>query len=136
MIEEGIYQWLKQNTAIQAAVANTAKPSAQNIFMGFVPESASMPCIMFEKVSSVHDTTLDGPSTYVIRRYQFNCYGQDLENIPGSGYVSAQKVADVLRQQLNGLTGTLPDGTLLFNAILDDETYNAIQDYFIHFQQI
>lgn len=139
MIEEGLYKFLLQNEALQEVL-----PSSSAVFLGAVPESANYPCILLEKVSSVHDTTLDGPSGYVVRRYQFTCKGKDAQNSPGSGYVSAQTVADVLRKQVNGLTGTLPDNTLLFNSILDNELdlfdddaqiHNAIQDYFIHFQQ-
>lgn len=139
MIEEGLFQFLKTNDEIDAVL-----PSENGIFMGFVPEEAKYPCVMFEKVSGVHDTTLDGPSGYVIRRYQFTCYGKDTQNAPGSGYILAQQLADVIRQQMNGLTGTLPDGTLLFNMILDNEldsydadsqTYHAVQDYFVHFEQ-
>lgn len=139
MIEEGLYQFLKQNTALTAVLA-----PKNSIYMGHVPESAQFPCLMFEKVSGVYDTTLDGPSGYVVRRYQFNCYGKDNLTTPGSGYVAAQRLADTLRQQLNGLVGTLPDNTKLFNAILDNDldlfdddlqADVAIQDYFIHFQQ-
>lgn len=137
MIEQGIYNFLQNNTALKAIL-----PATNSIFMGTVPESAQYPCVMFEKISGQYDTTLDGPSGYVIRRYQFTCSGKDLSTEPGSGYVSAQKLADVLRRQLNGLTGTLSDGTQLFNSILDndldayatdDQTYAAIQDYFLHF---
>jgi hypothetical protein len=139
LIEEGLYKFLQTNTAIQDVI-----PTTNSIFMGLVPESASYPCILFFKASGMHDTTFDGPSGYVERRYQFTCLGKEDPQFPGSGYVSAQRVADVLRQQMNGLTGTLPDGTQLFNCILDNEvdiydddgmTHNAIQDYMISFSQ-
>jgi Protein of unknown function (DUF3168) len=136
ILEEGIFQFLKANTALQAVL-----PNEKSIFLGFVPESAKYPCIMFQKISTQNDTTMDGPSGYIIRRYQFNIYGQDSSNSPGSGYVQAQKVASILIQQLDGYSGTLPDGSQVYNTILDteideytdDQTYIAIQDYFIHY---
>lgn len=141
MIEEGLYKFLLANDALKALL-----PPDTGVYMGFVPASAQYPCLMFQKVSGVHDTTMDGPSGYVIRRYQFTCLGKEDSSIPGSGFVSAQRLADTLRQQLNGLAETtLPDGTLLFNAILDNEldlydeegeTHNAITDYFLHFRQV
>lgn len=139
MIEEGLFRFLQTNTAIQEVI-----PTTNSIFMGVVPESASYPCILFFKVSGVFDTTFDGPSGYVQGRYQFVCLGKEDPTHPGSGYVSAQTVADILRQQMNGLTGTLPDGTRLFNSILENSldiydeegtTHNAIQDYILHFSQ-
>lgn len=139
MIEEGIFLWLNQNTAIAPLIT-----AGKSIFMGVVPETASYPNIMFQGVSAQHDTTLDGPSGYVMKRYQFTCNGKDTTNVPGSGYVSAKSLADVLRKQLNGLVGTLPDGTLLFNAILDNEidgydeglfVYRSVCDYLLYFQQ-
>lgn len=140
IIEEGLYLFINQNEAIQAVL-----PTNSGVFMGFVPENAQYPNVMFEKVSSVHDSTLDGPSGYVVRRYQFTCSGRDLPNVLSSGYVSAQKLADVIRQQMDGLTGTLPDGTPLFNMILDNEldsydadaeVYHAVADYFVHYQEL
>jgi hypothetical protein len=139
LIEEGLYLFLNQNTAIAPLIT-----TGNGVFLGVVPENAAFPNIMLRKVSGQHDTTFDGPSGFVIRRYQFTCTGKDAANIPGSGFVSAQKLADVLRQQLNGLVGTLPDGTLLFNAILDNEVdgydsdnsvHRCVVDYLIHFQQ-
>lgn len=139
MIENGFYQWILANEQIADLL-----PSSNNLYMGAVPESAQFPCIMFQKISGLHDTTMDGPSGFTARRYQFNFYGKDTPNTaPGTGYVSCQTLADVFRQQANGLTGTLPDGTKLFNMILDneldlydedDETYKAVRDYMVYFQ--
>lgn len=136
MIEQGLNNFL---------VANLATLTAQNIYMGFVPENAAMPCLMFETVSSKSDTTMDGPSGFVVRRFQFNFYGQDAAtSAPGSGYVAAKRVQEALRLMFDGLTGYLSDGTRVFNVIRDNEvdsydadtnTYHLLTDYFIHFQQ-
>jgi hypothetical protein len=100
---------------------------------------------MIEQISSVNDTTFDGPSGYKERRYQFTVSGKDTQNVPGSGYVSAKRVADVLRQELDGLTGVLPNGIKLFNSILDTDfgsydseaqTYHHIMDFMISFSMV
>jgi hypothetical protein len=141
LIEEGIFRFLQANAPIQATLL---PGTTNNIFLGTVPESATYPCILIRQVSGKYDTTLDGPSGYAERRYQFTALGKEDPNFPGSGYVSARKIGDVMRQQMNGLTGTLPDGTLLFNSILDTDmdmydeqgmTHNFIQDYFLQFRQ-
>jgi hypothetical protein len=141
LIEEGLYKFLQANAPIQATLAPN---TTNNIFMGVVPESASYPCILFRVVSAKYDTTFDGPSGYCERRYEFIALGKEDPSLPGSGYVSAKRVGDIMRQQMNGLTGTLPDGTLLFNSILDTDmdiydeqgmTHNFIQDYFLQFRQ-
>lgn len=138
MLEEGLYLFITGNLPLLQVISPT-----NSVFMGYTPENAANPSIMLEKVSAVNDTTMDGPSGFVIRRYQFTCAAKDTA-APGSGFVIAQRVADVLRKQLDGLTGTLPDGTLVFNAIRDNEldsydadagVYHAIVDYFIHFRQ-
>lgn len=139
MIEEGLFNFLNTNLVGQAGLAAGA------VYMGTVPESATMPCVMFETVTSKSDTTMDGPSGYVVRRFQFNFYGADKAlGAPGSGLVAAKKVQEALRLMFDGLTGTLPDGTKLFNVIRDSEVdsydadtniYHLLTDYFIHFQQ-
>lgn len=142
MIEHGLFLYLKSNSTLAELL-----PSANAIWMGFVPENAEFPCVMFMKVSSEPDSTLQGPSGFVSRRYQFTCYGKDVDNQPNSGYVSAQTLSDAIRQQFEGLSEvsptTLPDDTLLFNIIpdtaldsydADQEVHHAIQDYIVLFQ--
>lgn len=156
MIEEGIYKWVLANEALQALM-----PSQNALFMGYVPESAVMPCIMFQTASDNPDVTLDGPSGYVIRRYQFNFYGTDLPTpntpgVPGAGYVEAKNLANIFRQQITEgnnaptgvgaltLPGLLPDGTKVFNVIPDNsfdsydedaQRHQIVADYFFHFSQ-
>jgi hypothetical protein len=139
MIEEGLYRFILANEALQAAM-----PSENALFMDFTPEGAANPSIEFSTISSDSDTTLDGPSGLVVRRFQFTFVGRDNNNTPGSGAAMAKRLADVFRQQCDGLTGTLPDGTLLFNMWLDQEmssydsdgnAYHMIQDYFVQFRR-
>ena len=137
-VEEGLFLYLTQNTAIQATLPENG------LFMGYTPEGAPNPSLMFKKISGNHDTTLNGPSGYAENRFQFTATASDVNNTPGSGYVSSQLLISTLRQQLNGLNGTLPNGVRLFNSILDndldyydedDQEHQAVQDYIISWQQ-
>jgi hypothetical protein len=137
MIEEGLYKFILANEALAAAM-----PSSNALFMDFTPEDANAPSIEFSTISSDSDTTLDGPSGLVTRRFQFTFIGKNTSNTPNSGAVQAKNLAEVFRQQCDGLTGTLPDGTRLFNMWLDQElssydsqanVYHMVQDYFVQF---
>lgn len=143
MIEKGLREWILANAALQDVL-----PSSNQIFHSFVPESANYPCIEFHKISGEHDQTFQGPSGFVTRRYQFTAYGVDATNGPGSGYVSAEIVADTLRQQFEWMSEncpmTLPDGTYVFDVQVDNELdsfddqglkYHCIKDYMIQFRQ-
>jgi hypothetical protein len=140
LIEEGLFKFLRANTAITALLQSDVTSS---IWQGFTPETTLQPSIMFKKITGKSDTTLDGPSGWVERRYQFNMQATDAPNTPGSGYVEANILADMVRQQMDGLRGTLPNGVRLFNMILDLElddydadtqVYSSIQDYIVQFQ--
>lgn len=133
LLEQGLFQWFTSPTGSLAAYL-----SKQNVYLGRVPAGANYPCMMIEKVTEKSDTTFDGPSGYVERKYQFNFYGTDVGNTPNEGYVAAHVLQDAVRQAFNGLTGTLPNGVLLFNVIADEahdeydgnlQRYQAITDY-------
>lgn len=141
LLDEGLFVWLTQPTGPLASVLSQA-----NVFMGYVPESAPMPCLKFQQMTDKSDTTFDGPSGFDERTYQFNFYGRDVNAlIPNAGYVMAVKLRDLARKQMNGLTGYFPNGIRLFNTILsagfvhydeDSQLYTAIDDYRIQFLQI
>jgi hypothetical protein len=138
MIEQGIFQFILNNTAL-----DTLMPES-SLFQGVIPDNSPSPSLMFRKITGTHDQTMQGPSGFVERRYQFTAEASDAPNTPGSGYVLVQTLLDTLRQQFNGFTGTLPDGTRVFATFLDLETdefdadaqkHVAIQDYKIQFIQ-
>lgn len=144
LLEEGIYLWLTNQDGPLAGVLTNA-----NTYFGFLPEYAPYPSLVFRKIMTKSDTTFDGPSGFVERRYQFNFYGKDesvggAPIVPNSGYVSSHEMQDLVRQQLDGLYGYLPNGIRLFNSMLASEVdhydadtglYTAITDYRMQFLQ-
>jgi hypothetical protein len=140
LLDEGLFLFLTSTTGPLASVL-----SVNNVFEGWVPPNSQMPCLMYEVVSEVSDTTLDGPSGFVSSRYQFNYYGRDLSsNQPGSGRVSARKLQETVRLSFEGLTGVLPNGIQLWNVIkmgglghynADDQTFQQVTDYKIIYRQ-
>ena len=135
LLDEGLYLFLTNPNGPLAGLLTDA-----NVFEDYVPPNSPMPCLMYQQVSEVTDTTLDGPSGYVETRYQFNFYGQDkTTGTPGSGRVAANSLRNAVRLQFNGLTGTLPNGIQLWNVIkmnsiaphfdTQAQTYQLITDY-------
>lgn len=134
LIEEGLFQLLKANTALMALVG------ANGIFLNAVPESATDPAFCFSDISSTPDTTMDGPSGLNFRRYQFDCFS--------SNYPQAVRVRELIRQAIDGYNheedGPLPNGQICYNIIRDNELsgfndatseHRAMVDYFVHFDE-
>lgn len=138
MIEQGIFQFILDNEALDALMTEGS------LFQNVIPENSPNPSLMFRTITGTHDQTMQGPSGFVERRYQFTAQAADTDNSPGSGYVLAKTLMDTLRQQFNGLTGILPDGTRVFGTFLDLELdsfdddaqkHQVVNDYKIQFQQ-
>src|ERR1700748_1074303 len=98
LLNEGLYLFFTDPQGPLSDVLNDA-----NVFEGYVPPNSPMPCLMYQQVSEITDTTLDGPSGFVETRYQFNFYGKDETlGMPGSGRPAAALLRNAVRLQFNG----------------------------------
>jgi hypothetical protein len=107
------------------------------VYLNAVPENSPDPCILISKISSTPDATMDGPSGFNIRRYQFTFFSKD--------YPTAIKLQEITRLVIDGFHGALPTtGQIVYNIIRDNEVdgfdnetgwHHSITDYFIHFAE-
>lgn len=130
IIEQGLLQLFKSFTDV------VAMTTLCGIYLNVVPEGAHDPCLLIAKVSATPDATMDGPSGYNIRRYQFTFFSKD--------FPTALKLQEIVRALFDGYVGVLPNGTRVYNVIRDNEIdgyddqtawHHTITDYFIHFAE-
>ena len=112
MLGEGINQLLLAATPITAIIGTpaTRKDGRSGIWPVQMPESSTMPAIVFSQISGEGNPSYDGANALHQCRMSFGCYG--------SCYGDSKRLQVAVRQLLEGLHMVLPDGTPVDNAVL------------------
>lgn len=105
---QGLISLLLEQTSITSIVAGGNAIQT-------IPAPASLqdyPAVVIAQISEQNDYTLTGPAGLTHARINFDCLAP--QN-PG-GYGIARNLALAVKGELDGLIGTLPDGTRVFFA--------------------
>lgn len=113
MLSEGLYSLITQDPVVGAILgtrklSDGRKPPTSGVFPMQMPEADPLPAIVYQEIFGEGTMTQDGPDPLQYSRMQFDVYGEN--------YKSSKTLARALRQLLEGTTGQLADGTLLFSA--------------------
>jgi len=104
-IETALFAIITGDATIESLIASRVYPNV-------VPQGAAMPAITYQQISGPRDHVMDGPSGLVGARFQLNCWSGD--------YAQARQLAEAVRKELNGYSGTV--NTRQISAILlEDE---------------
>lgn len=116
MLVEGIYQYLIASSSITAIVGTpaTRKDLKTGVWPIQLPEASPLPALVYSQISGDGNPSLDGGNQLHQCRVEFACYADN--------YLDAKKLQRAIRQLLEGLHGTFPDGTPIDNVILVLET--------------
>ena len=127
MIEQGLTALLSNNSQLQALIGACLYPV-------MVPEQTTYPCLSYQVVSAASEYALPGSSERW-KRLQFDAWGQ--------AYADCKNVVDALDAALDGLTGALPDGTVVLGAFRGVEldlseqysrTFRTMVEYTFHYR--
>ena len=129
MIETSLHSYLANAQTLVSACAGRIEPVR-------LPNDPSLPTLTYQVISTTPDATLDGPSGFMEKRIQFSSWGEC--------YGDAKALDEALRTVLDGFSGLQPDGTLIFNVMLDtaadlyepdSKLYHVSTDYKVQFSQ-
>jgi hypothetical protein len=102
MLTDGLVTYLTGQANVTAIVGSRIRPIP-------APEDISQyPMITYQGVSDVSGYTLSGADGVTDSRIIFNCHA--------SRYLDARNTALAVKKALTGYSGTLPDGTQIFQA--------------------
>lgn len=134
-IEEGLYGLLKGDTDLAALL--TTAPQAVRIYPVKLPQAPVLPCLTFQRISTVRDRDHDGPSGVTQVRFQLDAWAEDP--------TGAQQIANAVRVILDGYQGPAGgNGEYVHNAwseseeeIYEDEPklYRVSQDFFVEHEE-
>ena len=98
------------------------------------PENGPKPASTYQRISTRGTESLDGPVDVTTARLQFDHWGARWMDVRAAG--------DAYDALLDGFSGTLPDGTVVFSIVLDSSKdlyeqesrlYRVSSDYLITF---
>lgn len=72
MIEQTIYQTLRDHAGLAALISGRAYPS-------ILPQGATLPCVAFSRISTAHENDLDGHAGLDNLRVQVDCYASTFD---------------------------------------------------------
>lgn len=104
-IETALFSILIGDATINSLIATRVYPN-------IVPQNAPMPAITYQQISGPRDHVMAGPTGLVGARYQINCWA--------SSYAGAKELAEAVRKELDGYSGTV-NTRVIEVIILEDE---------------
>lgn len=104
-IETAIYSILTADDTILSLVSTKIYPK-------ILPQSSTVPAITYNQISGPRGHTMSGPDGTVASRYQINCWD--------STYAGAKAIAEAVRKELDGYTGTV-NSRQIDSIMLDNE---------------
>lgn len=113
MIEQGIRDLLLANATVKGLLGT-------RLFPLVLPEELAGAAATYQRISSTDFFTNDGPLGLTKTRLQIDCWCPRSTAGPGYGQVKALEAA--IYALLNGYTGTLDDGTVVYETERDDVT--------------
>ena len=105
MIEQGLVTFLLAQAELSALIGARLHDLV-------LPQSPTLPAVVWQRISGDHDVTHDGPSGLVTARFQFSCWGRTT--------LEAAQVGEALRRVLHGYAGPMGDETAHAVFLLDD----------------
>lgn len=129
MIEDGLYSLLSSNADV-AALCGT------RIYPLILPADPVLPCITYQRISTVPQYTMDGPTGFITARVQIDLWADS--------YSSAKALASAVQAVLDGFTGTLSNGVLVLDIRIDGaldayekdaRLYREQTDFIVQFAQ-
>ena len=128
VLEEGLFTYLSTYAGLVSLISTRVYPFR-------VPQSATMPCMTYQRVDTprvlTHDTSGTG-SDLAHPRFQFDTWA--------ATYSSAKAINDQIRAALNGKKSTIATGVSINAAMVSDEhpsfepetnLYRCSSDYII-----
>lgn len=123
-IEETLRLWITREATVTALVG-------QRVYPLVVPEGASLPAIVYRRISTERVYSHDGFSGLAKPRFQFSCVS--------THYSEARAVANALRSLLNGRIGPGLQGVYAETEYDDydhtDRTFTTHIDFFIWYTE-
>lgn len=91
-LKSSLITYLKTETNLTDLVGD-------RIYIGYAEQDAALPFVVAHQIDGVHEHHMAAATGFVQGRFQFNCHAQTT--------VSAENVAEQLRQSLDGFRGTM-----------------------------
>lgn len=133
----GLRAFLLADDAVSSVVGGA------RIFPLRIPQGATVPCVVYTRISNVGDHHMRGPSGLSSPRVQVDCYALTADE--------ATSLADKVKWRLDGYRGAMPYGSnspqaeievlgVFFDSereLYDDATkfFRVSRDYFVHFRE-
>jgi len=99
-VDAALWEILHTDATVEALVGTA-------IYPGFVPQHASMPAIVYQRISAVRTLTFGGPLGYVDARYQVTAWDDS--------FGDCLTLADAIRLRLDGYRGTV--GSIVIHGL-------------------
>jgi hypothetical protein len=87
-IEQGLVAHLLADGTVAAIISNKVHPGA-------IPQNGTLPAIVYNRISSLRDVDMGGPSSFVRVRMRVDCWH--------TSYAGVKALADAVRAALNGV---------------------------------
>ena len=131
-IDEGLIAYLRSKTGITNLVST-------RVFGMMIPQSATLPCITTQRISTPRISTMDSSGAtgdLTSPRFQIDAWATTQK--------SAKAIADAIRAELNGHTGTTGTGVTVHAILAEGESpsydpdtslYRVRSDYLVWQQE-
>jgi len=117
MFQEGLYTFITQQPAFQSLLGTSRGDKTTGLFQMLAVPQATLPYIVYSRVSRSEASSLQGANALQTGRFRFSCYA------------ASQRTCVILAEAIQLLfanwTGTFPDGTVVQNVYLENETEDA-----------
>lgn len=111
-LEAGLYSYLTAQAAITAIVGTKIYPNR-------IPQGTALPCLMYSRTNTDHETQLAGAAGIATATMQIDCFATG-----AGGYMTVKNLANAVRVKLHGYRGYM--GT---EAVNDCSLQNEIDIY-------
>jgi len=98
--------------------------TGSRVYPGWLPQSVTLPCITYTKVSGERGMNVSAPSGYAHPRFQVDTWA--------TTYAGAKTLANAVRQALNGVTNTTISGVRIGSIVMLSERDDFETDTEIH----
>jgi len=118
LLETALLKFLSQSVAVGALVGSG--PDAR-IYPVVLPQTPTLPTLTYQRVGSVRDRAMRGPTGTSFARVQFDAWAPATD--AGGGYAAAKGLADAVRRAVDGYAGAMGDATVgtLFVQLVEVE---------------
>jgi len=104
-LETGLYAFLAAEAGVKALVAARIYPDA-------APAGAAKPYIVYQRITTERDRTMDGPNGLAMPRMQVTCWA--------ATYIGAKVLADAVADAIDGFSGDMGGEAVQVVSVLDE----------------